>query len=246
MASKPRGVGVVMLWALLSGSSRAQLKVGCNLEALRACGDDFVPYAKKTLRHSSGDELKETCENEKREITCGTNFVNDCMEGATKTVSLPVAKGYKKNTELACNVSSKEHEAYEKAVSCMNSAGTKLNACWKTLHEAVQKAVNKAPTNQVIFYTCCSFYDLVSCTDPLLAPCEGGARQTAFDSLFGMFIESQSLACGVYTQGSPACKALPKLPDLDATDRKIENYIELLAETAIAFGRANLTRQRTN
>lgn len=236
MASGLCGVDVVMLWTLLIGSCRAQLKAGCKLDTLRACGDDFLPYAKKTQLESSGDEMKRSCEEQNKQITCGAKFVDDCMEGLTKAIALPVADGFKRNVEHACNETLEEHE--QKTVSCMNTAGEKLNSCWKTLREDVQKAVIKAPTNQVVFYTCCSFYDMVSCANQSLTPCESSSsRQQALDSLFGVYRRSQSMVCGNYTEGSQACEALPKLPDLDANDRKIENYIELLAETAIAVGR---------
>ncbi|KAL3195650.1 hypothetical protein MRX96_001781 [Rhipicephalus microplus] len=215
MVLKLRGVGVVMLWVLLIWSCRAQLKAGCKPETLRACGDDYVAYAKKPLLHSSGEELKESCENDKRELVCGTNFVKDCMEGVTKAVLLPVAEGFKKKMEGACNSTSKEHEEL------------RHDDCFLFCRR-----------NN-------SFYDMFSCVNHLLTQSQSCAKELAFDSLFGMFLASQSRVCGVYTMGSPACKSLLKLPDLLANDRNIENYIKLLAETAVALGRTNLTSQRT-
>ncbi|XP_049267144.1 uncharacterized protein LOC119373836 [Rhipicephalus sanguineus] len=241
LGAKDRKVdNYVELLVEAAGTCRAQLKAGCKLETLRACGDDFVPYAKKTHLYSSGDEFKKACENQKQQIACTGKFVNDCMEGVSKIASLPVVNGFKKNVEGVCNVASKEHEAFGKAVGCMNSVGTKLNSCWRTFRAAVQKAVIKAQANKVVFYTCCSYHDLTSCADQSLTPCEsGGGKRFALDSLLGVFGESLNLACGDYTAGSQACRALPKLPDLGANDRRIENYIELLAETAIALGHKN-------
>uniref|UniRef100_A0A6M2D2T7 Putative conserved secreted protein n=1 Tax=Rhipicephalus microplus TaxID=6941 RepID=A0A6M2D2T7_RHIMP len=240
MASRTRGVGAVLLWALLIGPCRAQLKAGCKLETLRACGDDYVPYAKTTKLHSSGENFKKSCASHKQQIACTEKFVNECMEGVTKVASLPVVRGFKENVEGICNVASKQHESFAKAVGCINSVGTELNSCWTTFRESVRRAVLKARTNEVIFYTCCSFQELTSCAKKPLTPCESsGGQRIALDWMDGVFRESLSLLCGDYEKGSQACKALPKLPDLSANDRKIENLIELLAEVAVAVGHKN-------
>ncbi|KAH7971915.1 hypothetical protein HPB52_003708 [Rhipicephalus sanguineus] len=219
---------------------RAQLKAGCKLETLRACGDDFVPYAKKTHLYSSGDEFKKACELVPLGSPLSRTLIRPIVYGVPPVAAQDGFHYIPLWWPVWCRPGARAQISFGKAVGCMNSVGTKLNSCWRTFRAAVQKAVIKAQANKVVFYTCCSYHDLTSCADQSLTPCEsGGGKRFALDSLLGVFGESLNLACGDYTAGSQACRALPKLPDLGANDRRIENYIELLAETAIALGHKN-------
>ncbi|XP_075553847.1 uncharacterized protein LOC142586859 [Dermacentor variabilis] len=122
----------------------------------------------------------------------------------------------------------------------MNSVGAKLNSCWRTYRGTLQKAVVKAPTTEVLHHTCCSYHDLVRCADQWLTPCEStGGKELVLGVLQRVFGDAVNLVCGDYKKASEACRALPKLPSLGTNDRKIENYIEVLAEAAITFGRKN-------
>ncbi|XP_049527508.1 protein abhd-3.2-like [Dermacentor silvarum] len=134
----------------------------------------------------------------------------------------------------------RRHVLYDKAIGCMNSVGAKLNSCWRTFRGHMQKAVVKAPITGVLPHTCCAYHDLVSCADQSLTPCEStGGKELSVGVLERAFGDAVNLVCGEHTKGSEACKALPKLPALGASDRKIDNYIELLAEAAVTFGRKN-------
>ncbi|KAH7972722.1 hypothetical protein HPB52_016208 [Rhipicephalus sanguineus] len=128
--------------------------------------------------------------------------------------------------------------AYQKAIGCMNTIGGKINACLKGLHGGLEKAVVKAPTADVIHYACCSYGDVEDCLDKAMTQCESvGAKELTVGLLNHVFGETLSLVCDDYTRGSQACKSLPKLPPLGATDRKAENYVELLIEAASTIGR---------
>ncbi|KAL3195653.1 hypothetical protein MRX96_001783 [Rhipicephalus microplus] len=218
MMSRRRGVLVTLLGALLIGACQAQIKAGCKLETLRACGDDFVPYGKATHLLSSGEQFQRACTTKKQQIACSIKFVHDCMEGVTKAAALVILDGFKENLDGACDEASKHHEAFEKAVGCMNSH----------------------PTKDVIFYACCSYHKLVNCADQSLTPCESsGGKRLSLNLLQAAFGDAVDLLCGEHKKGSQACKALPELPALDANDRKVENYVELLAAAASTIGRKN-------
>ncbi|XP_037274657.2 uncharacterized protein LOC119167300 [Rhipicephalus microplus] len=240
MMSRRRSVLVMLLGALLIGACQAQIKAGCKLETLRACGDDFVPYGKATHLLSSGEQFQRACTTKKQQIACRIKFVHDCMEGVTKAAALVILDGFKENLDGACDEASKHHQAFEKAVGCMNSVGTKLNSCWRTFRGEVQRAVAKASTKDVIFYTCCSYHELVNCADQSLTPCESsGGKRLSLNLLQAAFGDAVDLLCGEHKKGSQACKALPELPALGANDRKVENYVELLAAAASTIGRKN-------
>lgn len=78
------------------------------------------------------------------------------------------------------------------------------------------------------------------CLGKALTQCERvGAKKLTIGLLEHVFGETLSLVCDDYTRGSHACKSQPKLPELGPTDRKVENYIELLIEAANTIGRKN-------
>lgn len=167
-------------------------------------------------------------------------FTQDCIENVPKIASTLVLGAFKETLDGICTAGSKEHGVYDKAIGCMNSVGAKLNSCWRTFRGHLQKAVVKAPITGVLPHTCCAYHDLVSCADQSLTPCEStGGKELSVGVLERAFGDAVNLVCGEHTKGSEACKALPKLPALGASDRKIDNYIELLAEAAVTFGRQN-------
>ncbi|KAH7971914.1 hypothetical protein HPB52_003707 [Rhipicephalus sanguineus] len=236
MASKLAVVGA-LLAASLMGVCRAQLKDGCKIETLRSCGDDFVPYGRKTEVLSSGEAFVYRCGKLQEQLTCSKKFINTCVDGLTKVAATLAVDAFEEDVESICSVGSERHEAYVEAVGCMNSVGKKLNSCWRTFRGIVQKAIVKAPIKDVLPYTCCSYHDLVGCTDQSLTPCEStGGKEFALDLLQRVFGDAVNLVCNKYKKGSEACKALPKLPSLGAKDRKVDNYVELLVEAAGTIG----------
>ncbi|KAH6926495.1 hypothetical protein HPB50_018885 [Hyalomma asiaticum] len=224
---------VAALIASLIDNCAAQLKPGCTFDALRACGDDFLPYSKETQLPSSGQSFEKSCANQLQQLDCSIKFVNDCMEGLLKASSTVFMNGFKKNVEGVCSVGTKEHENYVKAVGCMNSVGTALNSCWRTFRNSLRKALSKAPFKDIVNYGCCACHDLESCVEQTLTPCEStGGKDVLIGMLRRAFVEPINLTCKEYSKGSEACKSLPKLPALGAHDLKDGGYIELLAQAA--------------
>ncbi|XP_050037188.2 uncharacterized protein [Dermacentor andersoni] len=240
MAPQQVAVGVMLLVVCFTGGCRAQLKDGCRIETLRECGDDFVPYGKRTELPATGQPFTQKCENEKRQIECSLKFVDDCLKRLPKTATSLALKTLKEDITAICTPGSNLYNDYQKAISCMNTVGTKINACLRGLHGGLERAVVKAPTKEVIHYACCSYGDVEECLGKALTQCERvGAKQLTFGLLQHVFGETLSLVCDDYTKGSQACESLPKLPALGPTDRKVENYIELLIEAASTIGRKN-------
>ncbi|KAH7941732.1 hypothetical protein HPB49_016613 [Dermacentor silvarum] len=106
------------------------------------------------------------------------------------------------------------------------------------IRSGLQKAVVKAPNQDILHYACCSYGDLVDCLEPVLTPCEKvRGKEFTLKLMENVFGEALELVCGNYKRESEACKHLPKLPALGPKDSKLESYIELLIETATTFGR---------
>ncbi|KAL1419544.1 hypothetical protein MTO96_025287 [Rhipicephalus appendiculatus] len=241
MASNLVVVGV-LLAASLIGTCRAQLKDGCKIETLRACGDDFVPYGKKTELLSSGEAFEKRCGKLQEELTCSSKFINTCMDGLAKVASTVAVAAFEEDVESICSVGSERHEGYVKAVGCMNSVGKKLNSCWKDIPRNSAKGScegtrqGRSPLPVLVTYT------TICTTAPTsnLKPCEStGGKDFALDLLQRVFGDAVGLVCGKHKKGSDACRALPKLPALGANDRKVENYVELLVEAVSTIGVKN-------
>lgn len=220
------------------GAFCAHLKAGCKVETLRACGEGYVPYGNQTHLEVSGPPFTKACKLYVQQIECSKQFIKDCTDGVPKAAALLGLEAFLENHEAICTIGTKPYEAYQKAIGCINSVGVKIDACMNGIRSGLQKAVVKAPNQDILHYACCSYGDLVDCLEPALAPCEevGGKEFTLkwMDLVFG---EALNLVCGNYKRGSEACKTLPKLPALGPKDRKLEGYIELIIETATAFGR---------
>ncbi|XP_049526944.1 uncharacterized protein LOC125946870 [Dermacentor silvarum] len=166
------------------------------------------------------------------------HFASDCLYGIPKIAAGLTLSAFDDNTKSICKVGSEQHEAYRKAVGCMNSVGTKINACLKGFHSLVQRAVVKAQAKHVIGHACCSYHDALDCLRNALTPCDSaGSIEFATGLLGKVFGETLHLVCGEHTEGSEACKTLPEVPKLGPRDRKIDNYVELLVEVASKVGR---------
>lgn len=226
--------GFVFLAASLTGGCWAQLKAGCKVEALRTCGDDYVPYGYRTYLPTAGKEFEEECAKHKGQIACSLQFTDDCLGGLSKTAGVLAITSVQGIFNDICTVGSEPYKEYQKFVPCMNSAGSKLNACFQDLKSSVQKAVAKAPAKEVLPHTCCAYGEMMDCISQALGPCVGGK-----DFLLGIFEHAfgkvLGLVCGEHTRGSEACTALSKLPSLQPKDRQIDNYLELLADVAATF-----------
>ncbi|XP_037576039.1 uncharacterized protein LOC119458275 [Dermacentor silvarum] len=230
----------VSLTVSLMGLSQAQLKDGCKMETLRACGEDYVPFAKTSHMESSGPVFEKQCETFKQQITCSNQFSKDCLDGLSKAAALLTLEAFQDNVDATCIKGSEQHEAFQNSVGCLNSVGKEINGCFKDIRESLQLSVAKAPPKEVIHYVCCSYGDLLGCLDQTLAPCENDGGKKFITGLLEQALgEPLSLVCGNYRSGSENCKALQNLPLLGPNDRKIDGFLELLIEASKMVGRTN-------
>lgn len=237
-----RGINVlnVLLAASLIGASQAYLKAGCKIETLRACGNDYTPYANGPHLHESGQEFYEGCKRDRVQVPCTLKFIKDCTEGVARAAALVAVKALEENIEAICVVGSEPYKNYQRGIKCMNSHGDKMHKCMQSFHDILEQAVVKGPSSEVLHYTCCAYHELLDCVYKTLTPCESvGSKDLMIDVLNQVFGETLNLVCGRYTKGSSACQALPPLPQLGPQDRKIANYVELLLEASSARGRKN-------
>ncbi|XP_037501399.1 uncharacterized protein LOC119375291 [Rhipicephalus sanguineus] len=107
-----RGINVlnVLLAASLIGASQAYLKAGCKLETLRACGNDYTPYANGPHLHESGQEFDEGCKRDSVQVPCTLKFVKDCTEGVARAAALVAVKALQENIEAICVVGSEPYK----------------------------------------------------------------------------------------------------------------------------------------
>ncbi|KAH7972378.1 hypothetical protein HPB52_011541 [Rhipicephalus sanguineus] len=204
------------------GKCELTLQPGCKVETLRACGDDYIPYKNDPHLHESGQEFEEGCKKDKVQIPCTLKFINDCTIGLSKAAALVAVKALEENIEAACSVGSEAYNNYQKIIKCMNSQGAKLHKCMNDFQGILERAVVKAPTKDIIHYTCWV-----------------GAQDYMVKIAEDMFGETLNLVCGRYKKGSAECKSLPPLPRLGAKDRRLNNVVEILLEAAGTLGRKN-------
>ncbi|XP_037501590.1 uncharacterized protein LOC125756125 [Rhipicephalus sanguineus] len=224
----------------LLGKCELTLQPGCKVETLRACGDDYIPYKNDPHLHESGQEFEEGCKKDKVQIPCTLKFINDCTIGLSKAAALVAVKALEENIEAACSVGSEAYNNYQKIIKCMNSQGAKLHKCMNDFQGILERAVVKAPTKDIIHYTCCYYAQTVDCLYNALAPCKRvGAQDYMVKIAEDMFGETLNLVCGRYKKGSAECKSLPPLPRLGAKDRRLNNVVEILLEAAGTLGRKN-------
>lgn len=228
----------IVLVTFLFGSCLGQLKPGCKIETLRACGDDYVPYGKHPKLRGLAKSFDEKCANDKEQIACTLKFINECVDPLPQAVSLLAINALDEVIEATCVVGSEAHKNFLNAVGCMDSVGDKLHKCIATYASVLERAVVKAPAKEVVHYACCHYHDMYDCLSSALAPCEDvGAKKIMFGVIEPVFGETLSLVCGQYTKGSQSCKQLAALPQLGAKDRRISHFIELLIELAETIGK---------
>lgn len=226
-------VGFVLLAASLTGTVQAVLKEGCKLETVRKCGDDYIPYGNYVHLATSSKGFEEKCAKEKRQINCTLRFVDGCLEGVSQTAVLLTLKSLQETTEGVCTAGSDTYKQYHEVITCMNSAGPKINTCLKEMKGSLQRALAKAPSKEVLPHTCCAYNDVVDCIDRALTTCEGDCAKKFLLGLMQQVLgRALKLVCIDHTKGSEACKALPKLPPLSPEDRKVDSFIELLIEAS--------------
>ncbi|KAL1419551.1 hypothetical protein MTO96_025292 [Rhipicephalus appendiculatus] len=231
-------LGMAVLAASLIDLCQSQTKPDCKIQTLRACGEDYVSYGHGPHVESSGSLFVKQCETYKQQLDCSRLYIRECAQGVSRAAVLLALEAFQDNVDAICINGSKQYDAFQKSVGCLNSVGTEMNACMTGIRTTMQKAIGKAPPNDVVHYACCSYADLLDCMDSVLTPCEeDGGKEFTIGLLEQVFGETLSLVCGNYRKGSELCKALPKLPSPGPKDRKIEGYLELLLEVGNTLSR---------
>lgn len=231
--------GVTFLLVLfLLGMCHAYLKDGCKFETLRTCGDDYVPYFKKPRFYETAKEFHDGCKSDKDQIACTMKFVNECLKGLPQVAAVLAVTSVEEYTEDVCTVGSERYKGRQRSIQCLNSVGPKLQTCMRSAHANLERAVIKAPAKDVIGHACCRYNDAHDCVAEALTPCDSvGGKEFLLGVVEQILGASLGLVCGGYEKGSDSCNALPSLPPREASDRNIENFVELLVEIAGTIGR---------
>lgn len=228
----------LLLSPALLGLCQAQLKDGCKMETLRACGDDYVPYSKQTRLHESGQEFTDGCAKDTLQVGCTLKFIDECLRGLPQAAAQLAVEAIEESIEAVCIVGSEPYNEYQKNVKCMNSVGAKLHICSKDIHGNLERALAKAPPEDIIAYACCAYHNTTECLSKALTPCErSGGKDFLLNVMEQILGGTLDLICGSYTRGSDDCKALPSLPPLGPKDPRMENFVELVIGIATTLGR---------
>ncbi|XP_065301177.2 uncharacterized protein [Dermacentor albipictus] len=201
----------------------------CSIQRLRACGSSFVVFGNTTTIAETPQELREACRVWTSEIECSLKYIDDCLEGTTRGTCLVVIKAAEEDFEAICTEGSDMEKQYHLSAPCGNSVGTKLNGCVRGMYHNLQKAVEKAASNQAVHHACCYFGELLECVDSSLDSCDNAdaPKQFIMGRLEHIFGESLSLVCGTHTRGSASCAALPVLPELEpGAPEPVSNLVE--------------------
>ncbi|XP_077536317.1 uncharacterized protein LOC144148675 [Haemaphysalis longicornis] len=208
------------------------------MEQLRACGSDYVPYGNRVVLQHQGEKFRTACELHLRQIKCGLDFIEQCLEGLSKVAAKLAATSMEETFEAVCTEGTDQNKLFLEGIPCMNAAGSQLHYCMRTLAATLQRATSKAPRKEIIHYACCAYHTTVQCTEDALASCDTDAAEMfmtgSLDNIIG---ESLSLVCGQYSRGSTACLHLPELPELDPSEERAPNIIELSIEVASSLGK---------
>lgn len=234
--------GIVFFLVLASflGASQAQLKAGCKIETLRACGDDFIVFGKRMHLDEPGQKFTEACALHKKQIACAIKFVDECLQHVPKTAGVVMSNAVKATIEGTCTEGTEQNKDYQASVKCLNSFGGKIHTCVRDFQASCERAILKAPKNEVIHHACCAYHDGYDCIAKTLAPCDSvGGKDFLLSIIENVFGNALDLLCGSHTKGSAECNALPKLPALRPKDRRITNFVEVLTEIAASIQRKN-------
>uniref|UniRef100_A0A023GB98 Putative secreted protein n=1 Tax=Amblyomma triste TaxID=251400 RepID=A0A023GB98_AMBTT len=220
----------------LLGVSRAQLKPGCSVSQLHACGEDYLVYSNTTRQPEPDEEqFQINCELYSKQIACTVQFAEKCLENVPRAVALVAMEAAGEDFEAACTEGTDRYDLYKDSIKCLNNAGVQLNSCFGLLRGGLAESVG-APQGRTIHYACCAYHSSLECVESSLdSVC--GSSSTAKDYVTNVmeriFGQVLSLVCGPYTKGSADCDALPKLPPQSSA--KKTNLIELVIEITNSF-----------
>ncbi|XP_037577209.2 uncharacterized protein LOC119459572 [Dermacentor silvarum] len=229
-----RGVACVFIACFL-GVCRAQLKSGCKISQLHACGEDYLVYSNTTyLPEPQEDEFQANCELYTKQIACTIEFSESCLDNVPRAVALVAMEAAGDDFEAACTEGTERHDMYKSSIACMNAAGTGLNKCFGVLRDGLGESID-APAGRTIHYACCAYHNSLECVERALDDCDPSspAKEYVTNVMERIFGQVLSLVCGPYTRGSADCHTLPKLPP--TAGPKKTNLIELAIEISNSF-----------
>ncbi|KAL3205798.1 hypothetical protein MRX96_040616 [Rhipicephalus microplus] len=212
------------------GVCRAQLRPGCKIAQLHACGEDYLVYSNTTyLPEPQEEQFQANCELYSKQIACTIEFSESCLQNVPRAVALVAMEAAGDDFEAACTEGNERYDMYKNSIKCMNSAGVGLNKCFGVLRDGLGESID-APGGRTINYACCAYYNSLECTERALDDCDANspAKEYVTNVMERIFGQVLSLVCGPYTRGSADCHALPKLPPTPGP--KKTNLIELAIE----------------
>ncbi|KAL1419552.1 hypothetical protein MTO96_025293 [Rhipicephalus appendiculatus] len=230
MSRKNVAVGIALVAVSIIGVCHAKLKDGCKLERLRACGDDYLPFGKRSRIATSGEPFVKQCRTYKEQILCSRNFVNDCLDDVFKDAAILALDSYKESIDEICTTGSR---LYKGTCQAKLKDGCKLEtlvACGED-YFPFRKGTHLATSGEPFVKQCASYGGLLDCAEPALTPCEKvGGKEFMINLVDKVLGEVLAPLCKNYKRGSQSCKALPTLPALGPHDRKFRSFIELIIE----------------
>ncbi|XP_064485742.1 uncharacterized protein LOC135398249 [Ornithodoros turicata] len=209
---------------------------GCEIERIRTCGMDFVPYYTNSHLPETREEYAEKCKLYIHQVNCAENYTLHCIDGIPRAVALLGLRAALADHEESCNHTSPKYKVYIENVSCFNKAGSRLHHCINHAFASLQTAIDKAPEREKVNYACCHYFDLQDCfTDALKHKCDRPDVLDFFTEIMDhVFGDLLVLACGPYQRGSQECKSIPPLPISDV--HGLVNIVEPLAALVQSFG----------
>ncbi|XP_075721598.1 uncharacterized protein LOC142764946 isoform X1 [Rhipicephalus microplus] len=229
------GFVCVFISCFLVGVCRAQLRPGCKIAQLHACGEDYLVYSNTTyLPEPQEEQFQANCELYRKQIACTIEFSESCLQNVPRAVALVAMEAAGDDFEAACTEGNERFDMYKDSIKCMNSAGVGLNKCFGVLRDGLGESID-APGGRTINYACCAYYNSLECTERVLDACDSNspAKEYVTNVMERIFGQVLSLVCGPYTRGSADCHALPKLPPTPGP--KKTNLIELAIEISDSF-----------
>ncbi|XP_037499317.1 uncharacterized protein LOC119373368 [Rhipicephalus sanguineus] len=238
MSSIGLSSSLLVLFGLLLGQCSAQLKSRCKIQDLRDCGSDYVVYSNATRLAEGGPEFQRDCELYLKQIDCSKKFGDRCLQNIARVVTMLALNAAEEDFEAACTEGNERQQLYMSSIKCMNSVGSKLNVCIKSLYEGLQTAVANAQRDEIVYYSCCSYHSTVDCVEAALAKCDepdSPAREYITSTMERVFGQVLSLVCGPYSRGSASCQELPSLPPLAVNAARTPSLVELAIEIATSL-----------
>ncbi|KAL1428752.1 hypothetical protein MTO96_016884 [Rhipicephalus appendiculatus] len=101
----------VFIVCFLVGLCRAQLRPGCKIAQLHACGEDYLVYSNTTyLPEPQEDQFRANCELYSKQIACTIEFSESCLENVPRAVALVAMEAAGDDFEAACTEGNERYD----------------------------------------------------------------------------------------------------------------------------------------